>query len=179
MFQHVCRLLGLCESITKKEKTASWCKFISHQFDRILCVCFDWCGSVTWNKRLRIEMTAFSKKNIHLWYRGKNGRVISTAYNRFNCLSAFVKGCYFGVCMWSEYVLLFHVEQTLAIKADGGKFSQRKAVSVIDTVVNETMTEKNTWSAWCSKNKPDFRGLWAQTATGLNHTRTKQHVTDM
>lgn len=39
-------------------------------------------------------------------------------------------------------ISLFHVKQTLAIKADGGKFSQRKAASVIDTVVNETMTEK-------------------------------------
>lgn len=33
------------------------------------------------------------------------------------------------------------MKQTLAI-ADGGKFSQRKAASIIDIVVNETMTEK-------------------------------------
>lgn len=42
----------------------------------------------------------------------------------------------------SEYQLLFHAKHTLAIKADGGKFSQRKAPSAIDTVVNDTLTEK-------------------------------------
>lgn len=68
--------------------------------------------------------------------------------------------------------VFFNVKQMPAIKADGGKFSQRKAACVIDTVVIETMTEETHEADDVLK----INQISAQKATGLNHTREQSSI---